>query len=87
MKIWKSKFGNLENLEHQTPEYPQRSNSLTHLHRYTVRKVSKDGVFLVRIFPYSDQMLKKYEPEKTPYLDTFHAVIQTPQGRILESNK
>ena len=45
--------------------------------------------FLVRIFPHSDWIRRdtkylslriqsecgKYEPEKTPYLDTFHAVI------------
>ena len=48
LNLWK--FGN-QNLEHQTPEYPQRSNSLTHLHRYTVRKVSKDGVFSGPYFP------------------------------------
>ena len=54
LNLWKfgnQNFGNLENLEHQTPEYPQRSNSLTHLHRYTVRKVSKDGVFSGPYFP------------------------------------
>ena len=29
---------------------------------------------LVRIFPYSVQMRKKYGQEKTRYMDTFHAV-------------
>ena len=52
-------------------------------------KVSKHGVFfLVRIFLYSDWIRRftelipifspntgKYGPEKTPYLDTFHAVF------------
>ena len=54
----------------------------------TLREVSKYGVFLVRIFPHSDWIRRdteylsvfspnagKYRPEKTPYLDTFHAVI------------
>ena len=52
------------------------------------RKVSKYGVFLVRIFPHSDWIQRetpylsvfrpnagKYGPEKTPQLDTFHAVF------------
>ena len=34
--------------------------------------------FLVRIFPHSDSVFSpnvgKYRPEKTPYLDTFHAL-------------
>ena len=30
--------------------------------------------FLVRIFPYLDRIRENTEPEKTPYLDTFHAV-------------
>ena len=53
----------------------------------TAWKVSKCGVFVVRIFPNSDWIRKdtpylsifnpnagKYGPEKTPYLDTFHVV-------------
>ena len=35
---------------------------------FTAWKVSKYGVF-------SDPNTGKYGPEKTPYLDTFHAVI------------
>ena len=55
---------------------------------YTAWKVPKYGVFLVRIFPHSDWIrgftsylfifspnAGKYGAEKTPYLDTFHAVI------------
>ena len=55
---------------------------------YTAWKVSKYGVFLVRIFPHSDWIrgftsylfvfsanAGKCGAEKTPYLDTFHAVI------------
>ena len=47
--------------------------------------------FLVRIFPHSDWIRRdtkylsvfspnagKYGPEKTPYLDTFHVVLQSP---------
>ena len=30
--------------------------------------------FLVRIFPVFSPKTGKYGPEKTPYLDTFHAV-------------
>ena len=48
----------------------------------TAWKVSKYGIFLVHIFPLLDwyyrsvfsQNAGKYGPEKTPYLDTFHAV-------------
>ena len=42
-------------------------------------KCPNTELFLVRIFLYSDWMFspntKKYGPEITPYLDTFHAVI------------
>ena len=41
---------------------------------YTTRKVSKYGIFLVRIFPYSLQ-IREIRTRKTPYLDTFHAVL------------
>ena len=48
-------------------------------------------LFLVRIFPYSDSYLSvfspdagKYGPEITPYLDTFHAVVN--QRRYLRVN-
>ena len=61
---------------------------LPYMKRCTAWKVSKYGVFLVRIFPHSDWIRRdtsycsvfspntgKYGPEKTPYLDPFHAVM------------
>ena len=38
-------------------------------------KVSKYGVFSAPYFPVFGQNTRKYGPEKTPYLDTFHVVI------------
>ena len=40
----------------------------------TVRKVSKYRVFSGPYFPVFSPNTGKYEPEITPYLDTFHAV-------------
>ena len=40
----------------------------------TARKVSKYGVFSGPSFPVSGLNAEKYGPEKTPYLDSFHAV-------------
>ena len=43
----------------------------------TAWKVAKYGVFLVCVFPHSDWVIPnagKCGPEKTPYLDNFHAV-------------
>ena len=37
-------------------------------------KVSKYGVFSGRYFPVFELNTEKYGPEKTPYLDTFHAL-------------
>ena len=37
-------------------------------------KVSKYGVFSGPYFPVFSPNTGKYGPEKTPYLDTFHAV-------------
>ena len=61
----------------------------------TVRKVSVFRVFLVHIFPQSHRIRKdtsylsvfslnvgKYGPEKTPYLDTFHAVRTTENKEV-----
>ena len=42
---------------------------------YTGRKVSKYGVISGPYFFVFGLNTKKYEPEITPYLDTFHAVI------------
>ena len=41
----------------------------------TVWKVSKYGVFSGPYFPIFSSNTRKYEPEKTPYLDTFNAVV------------
>ena len=45
---------------------------------HCVKSVKIRG-FLVRIFPYLDRILStnagQYGPEKTPYLDTFRAVL------------
>ena len=56
-------------------------------HNHCVKSVQIRSFFLVRIFPHSDWIRRdkkylsvfslntgKYRPEKTPYLDTFHAV-------------
>ena len=40
----------------------------------TTRKVSKYGVFSGPYFTIFSPKTGKYEPEKTPYLDTFHTV-------------
>ena len=37
-------------------------------------KVSKYGVFSGPYFPVFELNTEKYGPEKTPYLDTFHAL-------------
>ena len=39
-----------------------------------VWKVSKYGVIQIRSFSVFSRFRAEYEPEKTPYLDTFHAV-------------
>ena len=43
--------------------------------RYTAWKVSKYGVFSGPYFPVFGLNTKKYGPEKTPYSDTFYAVV------------
>ena len=40
----------------------------------TARKVSKHGVFSSPHFPLFGLNIEKYGPEKTPYLNSFHAV-------------
>ena len=42
---------------------------------YTAWKVSKNGVSVGPSFPAFWLNTGKYGPEKTPYLDTFHAVV------------
>ena len=54
--------------------------TITHLEylysaKYTASKVSKYGVFSGPYFVAFSPNTGKYEPEKTPYLDTFDAVI------------
>ena len=48
--------------------------SINILSRHTAWKVSKYGIFSGPYFPVFSQKTAKYGPEKTPYLDTFHAV-------------
>ena len=45
--------------------------------QFTVWKVIKYGVFSAPYFPIFSPNTGKYGQEKTPYLDTFHAVIVT----------
>ena len=60
--------------------------------------MSKYGVFLIRILPHSDWIHRdtkylsvfspnagKYAPEKTPYLDNFHAVIFKANNKSSET--
>ena len=49
---------------------------------FTARKVCKYGVFSGPYFPVFGLNTRKYRPEKSPYLDTFHAVIcyYSPMG-------
>ena len=42
-------------------------------HNSTARKVSKYAVFSGPCYPVFSPNTGKYRPEKTPYLDTFHA--------------
>ena len=41
---------------------------------HCLKKVSKDGVFCGSYLPVFSPNTRKYGPEKTPYLDIFHAV-------------
>ena len=43
--------------------------------RVTARKVSKYGVFSGPYFPLFSPNTGKYGSEKTPFLETFHAVV------------
>ena len=68
---------------------------------FTAWKVLKYGFFLIRIFPHFDWIRRdtpylsvfspnvgKDEPEKTPYLDTFHAVVFfNPSGTVTHKSK
>ena len=48
-------------------------------------KVSKYGVFSGSYFPVFGLKTRKYGPEKSPYLDNFHAVLKTENVRTGES--
>ena len=48
----------------------------------SMREVSKYGAFSGPYFPVFGLNTEKYGPEKTPYLDTFHAV-NNDGGRVL----
>ena len=47
---------------------------------FTAWKVSKCRVFSGPYFPVLGLNTGKYEPEETPYLDTFHSVFLTKKG-------
>ena len=49
-------------------------NEYVNLQMMTAGKVSKYGVFSGPYFPVFGLNTGKHGPEKTPYLDTFHAV-------------
>ena len=49
---------------------------------FTERKLSKYGVFSGPSFAVFSPNTEKYGPEKTPYLDTFHAVFQAAVSSI-----
>ena len=49
-------------------------NEYVNLQMMTAGKVSKYGVFSGPYFPVFGMNTGKYGPDKTPYLDTFHAV-------------
>ena len=50
---------------------------------FTAQKVSKYRVFPGPYFPVFGLNTEKYGPEKTPYLDTFHAVFPSEILKIL----
>ena len=54
----------------------KKSHLGTRLH--TAWKLSKYGVFSGLHLPVSELNTGNYGPEKTPYLDTFHAVTELP---------
>ena len=52
---------------------------------FTAWKVSKCRVFSGPYFPVLGLNTGKYEPEETPYLDTFHSVFLTKKGLSAEN--
>ena len=53
---------------------------------YTAWKESKYGVFSGPYFPVFGLNTGKYGPEKTPYLDTFHAVLLSETSLTVNSH-
>ena len=53
---------------------------------YAAWKVSKYGVFSDSCLPVFSPNTGKYGPEKTPYLDTFHAVFMLEVGCLYGKN-
>ena len=51
--------------------------TLLHFWMFTLRKSPNTEFFLVRIFLSSDWIQENTDRKKTPYLDTFHLVLQT----------
>ena len=49
--------------------------------------MSKYGVFSGPYFPVFGLNIEKYEPEKTPYLDTFHAVLTNANDQISRKSR
>ena len=49
---------------------------------HTAWKVLKYRVFSVPYFPVFGLNTGKYGPERTPYLDTFHAIPETSKGYL-----
>ena len=48
--------------------------------------MSKYGVYLCTFFPAFRLNIGKYEPEKTPYLDTFRAVLGNHYTYFIRTN-
>ena len=53
--------------------------------KVTAWKVSKHGVFSGPYFPVFGLNTGKYEQEKIPYLDTFHAVNKKAQSQVWDN--
>ena len=56
-------------------KYNHISNHQYEVSKAVPSKVSKYGAFSGPYFPVFELNTGKYEPEKTPYLDTFHALL------------
>ena len=74
-KSWMSMFQH-----EQKNHFPLIQSALTN--EFTRFKVSKYRVSSVPCFPVFGPNTGKYGPQKTPYLDTFHAVIDLFMSNI-----